>query len=89
MDIAVPDPQLWDTDYPNLYQAVCGIDIRRQIIDDKKTTFGIRQIEFKPDMGFWLNGKNLKIKDVCLHYDTGGLGTVTTLRRAGVGVDPS
>ncbi len=79
VDITVPSPQLWDTEHPNLYQAVSGIDIRRQIIDDKKTTFGIRQIEFKPDTGFWLNGKNLKLKGVCLHNDMGGLGTAVPL----------
>jgi hypothetical protein len=46
--IAVPDPQLWDRDYPYFYPAVSGIDIRRQIIDDKKTTFEICRLEFKP-----------------------------------------
>jgi len=31
-------------------------------------------IEFKPETGFWLNGKNLKLLGVCLHEDAGALG---------------
>ncbi|MCD8014815.1 MAG: DUF4982 domain-containing protein [Lachnospiraceae bacterium] len=35
---------------------------------------GIRTIRFDPDEGFFLNGKNLKIKGVCVHHDGGCLG---------------
>ena len=37
--------------------------------------FGIREYHFDPDTGFRLNGRNFKIKGVCLHFDAGGLGT--------------
>lgn len=42
--------------------------------------FGIREFHFDGDTGFWLNGRNLKIKGVALHNDAGGLGTAVPLR---------
>jgi beta-galactosidase len=74
-DLAVANPALWDTDHPNLYHAVASV-----IAEDKKTvdrdavTFGIRTSEFRADTGYWLNGKNIKIKGVCLHQDGGAVG---------------
>ena len=44
------------------------------------TTFGIREARFEAATGFWLNGKNLKLKGVCLHHDAGGLGAAVPLR---------
>ena len=41
--------------------------------------FGIREARFDADTGFWLNGKNLKIKGVCLHADGGAVGTAVPL----------
>ena len=45
-----------------------------QILDEYKSTFGIRAIEFDAEKGFFLNGKNLKLKGVCLHHDAASLG---------------
>ncbi|MCD7954552.1 MAG: DUF4982 domain-containing protein, partial [Lachnospiraceae bacterium] len=42
------------------------------IADTQKV--GIRTIHFDPDEGFFLNGKNMKIKGVCVHHDGGCLG---------------
>ena len=39
-----------------------------------RRTFGIRSVKFDPDKGFFLNGKSLKIKGVCIHHDAGCLG---------------
>ncbi len=36
-------------------------------------------LHFEADTGFWLNGKNLKIKGVCLHEDGGAFGTAIPL----------
>jgi beta-galactosidase len=73
-DITVANPQLWDLDTPNLYQAVAGVVANGKMIDTATTTFGIRKIEFKPETGFWLNGKNVKILGVCLHEEGGAVG---------------
>ena len=36
--------------------------------------FGCRKIEFKPDTGFWLNGKNIRLVGTARHQDRAGLG---------------
>jgi len=48
-------------------------------LDDAVTTFGIREARFEAATGFWLNGRNLKLKGVCLHHDAGGLGAAVPL----------
>jgi len=43
-------------------------------LDQDSAPFGIREAVFKADTGFWLNGKNIKVKGVCLHQDGGAFG---------------
>lgn len=42
--------------------------------DQVAVSFGIREFHFDAATGFWLNGKNFKIKGVCLHADGGAFG---------------
>jgi beta-galactosidase len=37
-------------------------------------------MQFIAATGFWLNGKNLKIKGVCIHHDGGAVGSAVPLR---------
>jgi beta-galactosidase len=74
-DIAIPSPQLWDLDHPNLYRAVVKI-----AGDTESVPFGIREFRFDPETGLWLNGRNFKIKGVCLHHEGGALGAAVPLR---------
>jgi len=67
-------PKLWDTDNPNLYSlitVVSGVDV----LDSQETPVGFRSIRFDADKGFYLNGKNLKLKGVCMHHEAGTLGS--------------
>lgn len=73
-DLIVENPRLWDIEQPNLYTAVSKLYEANQLIDEYSTTFGIRTIEIIPDEGFFLNGKMVKFKGVCLHHDLGPLG---------------
>lgn len=68
------DPQLWNLDSPNLYCAISKIISDGKTLDEVTNVFGIREFHFDPDTGFWLNGKNFKIKGVCLHEDGGAFG---------------
>ncbi len=77
--IKVPNPQLWDLDSPNLYTLVTQVMNGGQVIDEVRTPFGIRSAEFKSETGFWLNGKNFKIKGVCLHHCGGAVGAAVPL----------
>jgi beta-galactosidase len=77
--LTVDHPQIWDLDHPNLYHAVTQVVAQDSILDNQKTPFGIRHFEFKPDTGFWLNGRNFKVKGVCLHGDASALGVAVPL----------
>jgi len=43
-------------------------------VDMIEVNFGIRTIRFDPERGFFLNGKPLKLKGVCIHQDFAGVG---------------
>jgi beta-galactosidase len=73
-DMEISDPKLWDVDKPDLYSlitVITGSNTR----DSQKTTVGFRSISFDADKGFFLNGRNLKLKGICMHHDAGTLGS--------------
>lgn len=73
--LRVENPLLWDLDSPNLYQLITEIKSEGKVIDSYKTSFGIRTIEFNPELGFFLNGKSVKLKGTNNHQDHAGIGT--------------
>lgn len=80
MDIVLESPTLWDVTNPYLYTMQSIVMVEHKAVDEYNTRFGIRQMEFKADTGFWLNGQNMKIKGVCLHHDLGALGSAVHRR---------
>ena len=70
----IENPNLWDTDSPNLYSVHTVIKSDAgDVLDETDTTFGYRTIEYS-DKGFFLNGKKTIIKGVCCHQDYGITG---------------
>jgi beta-galactosidase len=76
----VENPALWSDENPELYKAVTEISLDDKIIDQYKTTFGIRDFKFDLNKGFILNGKQVKIKGVCMHHDLGPMGSAINTR---------
>ncbi len=72
--LTVLHPQMWDVQDPQLYRAVSRITVGGKCVDEVTTVFGIREAHFDPERGFFLNGKSMKIKGVCLHHDAGAIG---------------
>lgn len=72
--LIVKQPQLWDLDTPNLYEAKSYLYKGDVLEDVYTTTFGIRSIEVVPGDGFHLNGRRVQFKGVCNHHDLGPLG---------------
>ena len=71
----VKNPQLWSTESPNLYTLVTQVkDSKGKVVDEVETPFGFRDIRFDANTGFYLNGKNMKLRGMCLHQDAGSLG---------------
>ena len=73
-EFKVPSPQLWDIETPHLYRAVTTVKDGGRVVDVATVRFGIRDVEWKPKTGMWLNGKNVKLQGVCNHQDAGALG---------------
>ena len=72
--LEVENPQLWNLDTPNLYYFVTTLSQNGKILHQEKTRFGFRDIAWKTETGFWINGKNVKLQGVCNHQDAGAFG---------------
>ncbi|MFD2162358.1 sugar-binding domain-containing protein [Paradesertivirga mongoliensis] len=73
-DLLVSNPKLWSLETPNLYRLRTTIVQNNKVIDSTSVITGFRTYKFDPNTGFSLNGKNMKVKGVCLHHDSGVLG---------------
>ena len=74
-EVEIQNPQLWDTETPNLYKAVAQL-IREDgsVADETSEEFGIRTVEYCPDFGLKLNGKKVLLKGYANHHTLGALG---------------
>lgn len=70
----ITDPVLWDIESPDLYTLITEIVKDGKVVDTRTTKTGLRDIRFDADKGFFLNGKNVKIKGMNLHQDHAGVG---------------
>lgn len=73
--IPVSNPHLWSCEDPYLYTIVTEVIIDGKVADTYETTTGIRHIAFDNDKGFFLNGKQVKLKGVNMHQDHAGVGS--------------
>ena len=79
VDLTVKNPQLWHVEKGALYKANVQIREARKTLDTDVAAFGIREFHFDAKTGFRLNGKNFKIKGVCLHHDGSAFGAAVPL----------
>lgn len=79
-EFMVKNPNRWDLTNPVLYRALVRVrDENDKVVDSETVSFGIREFRFEPATGFWLNGKNFKIKGACLHHDGSAFGAAVPL----------
>jgi hypothetical protein len=75
LEIPLARPRLWSADTPNLYRLQLELQAGgKRLYAAPPLKTGIRSFYFDPDRGFFINGKNEKIKGVCVHHDAGCLG---------------
>ncbi|PYS89173.1 MAG: glycoside hydrolase family 2 [Acidobacteria bacterium] len=79
LDLTVKDPQLWDIGKGVLYKAVARVKNGSKTLDEQTIPFGIREFHFDPATGFWMNGRNFKLKGMCLHHDGSAFGAAVPL----------
>ena len=70
----VTSPHLWSTTDPYLYRVETTVKADGKICDIYETTTGLRTVDFDADLGFLLNGEQLKLKGVNMHQDHAGVG---------------
>jgi beta-galactosidase len=70
----ISNPSRWSPNSPYLYRAVSEVLVDSKPQDRVETRFGVRDIEWKPGSGMWLNGENVKLRGVCQHQHGGALG---------------
>lgn len=72
--IELTNPRRWDVDDPAVHLLRLQVRFEGRVVDVFETTFGVREMKYDARDGFFLNGRNLKIKGVCLHNDGGAIG---------------
>jgi beta-galactosidase len=84
-DVTLLNPALWGpppVQSPHLYVAITQIVHDDVVIDRQATQFGIRDVEFDPDRGVFVNGEHVYLKGVNQHHDLGALGAAFNVRAA-------
>jgi len=76
----IKNPDLWSPTNPNLYTAFTSIYFDKKEMDRYETRFGIRDLSFEPDSGFFLNGQHTRMYGVNMHHDLGALGAAVNKR---------
>jgi beta-galactosidase len=72
--LSLPKARLWSLETPCLYQLRSTIAVAGKTVDRVTTPFGVRQVRFDAERGFFLNGRHVKIQGVNLHMDHAGVG---------------
>lgn len=72
--VTLTNPHRWDMDDPHLYKVVTRVYKGEKLSDTYETTFGVRDIRFTANHGFYLNDRRVQLKGVNLHHDLGPLG---------------
>jgi len=57
----ITNPELWEPNYPYLYNVVCQASVAGNQIDSVTIPYGIRHVDFTTDYGFFINGHHLKL----------------------------
>ena len=78
--LKISTPQYWSVETPIRYTAVSKLFVGKTQVDEYTSSFGFRTIRFDKDKGFFLNGKNVKFKGVCMHHDLGPIGAAVNYR---------
>lgn len=75
--IQLENPRLWSAETPELYEGKAQLWVNGILVDSEETTFGIRTLELDATHGLRVNGQEVKLRDACVHHDSGILGAAT------------
>lgn len=69
-EVQLQSPALWSPESPSLYTVQSTLTTG----DEVTTRFGVRELRWETETGFWLNGKNVKLLGVADHLEAGPVG---------------
>lgn len=74
--IKVDNPVLWTPETPHLYKVVTTVIAadNRTVLDTEEHVTAMRWCEYDADKGFFLNGKQYKLRGMCRHQDQWPMG---------------
>lgn len=72
--LSFQSPELWSIENTNLYKVTTSLLSASRKIDETVLYSGFRTIHFDAAKGFFLNGKSVKLKGICMHQDHAGVG---------------
>ena len=79
LKLHVRKPLLWCPETPNLYTMRLKLfDKTHQEADIQQIRFGFRDLGWSAENGFFLNGKQYKLRGVCEHLEGGPTGAIYT-----------
>ncbi len=73
--LTVAAPSLWSPDTPVLYQLEQEVVVDGEVVEQRQTPFGIREVTCDADKGFRLNGRPMVLQGLCMHHDNYMLGS--------------
>ena len=77
---SLPEIQLWDLDNPTLYSVSILLIMNEKLVDTVSLRFGFREAEFRPDGGFYLNGKRVQLFGLNRHQTYPYIGAAAPAR---------
>lgn len=75
--MVVEHPTPWSAETPACYTCVSRIYEGQELLDEGRTTFGIRTLSVDAKRGLLVNGRSVKLRGACIHHDNGLLGAAT------------
>jgi beta-galactosidase len=77
--VEIAKPDLWSLETPNVCAVRTILKMGDKVTDDYRTPFGIREIRYDADKGFFLNDKPVKMQGMCIHHDGGSVGAAVPI----------
>lgn len=70
----IPNAKFWSAESPELYELTVELLEGERTVDEITMKIGIREFDFIPGKGMFVNHKPVKLKGVCIHQDVGCVG---------------
>jgi beta-galactosidase len=79
--LIIENPKLWSDESPSMYSCTSKLIKKKvpdeRVLDESRTSFGIRTLHLDARQGLRVNGCSVKLRGACIHHDSGLLGAAT------------